>query len=86
MNEVRPYSEFQLAKLKGYCCVHSFLNLPPIWEYFKSTKDVDAQWIQLMESMKDWAKKHDVQINRGIYFDKATMDDDIVRLECCPGT
>jgi len=35
--------------------------------------------------MKGWVKEHDVQINRGIYFDKTTMDD-IVRLEFCPRT
>jgi hypothetical protein len=83
--EDRPYSEFQLAKLKGFCCVRSTSNLPPIWEYFKTTKDVDAHRIQLMESMKEWARLKDVQINRGLYFDKATMED-IVKMEFCPGT
>jgi hypothetical protein len=84
-DDVHPYSECQLAKLNGSWCVHSVSNLPPIWEYFKSTKDVDAQRTQLMESMQEWAKRHDVQLNRGLYFDKATMED-IVKLEFCPGT
>lgn len=34
--------------------------------------------------MKEWAKWNDVQLNRGIYFDQATMDD-IICLEFCPG-
>jgi hypothetical protein len=79
------YSEFQLAKLKGFCCVRNDSGLPPIWEYFRSTKEVDAQRTQLVEEMSKWAKDNDVQINRGVYFDKTTMDD-IVKLEFCPGT
>jgi hypothetical protein len=84
-DETQPYNKFQLAKLKGFCCLCSLSSLPLIWEYFKTTEDVDAQQTQLMESMREWAKQHDVQINRGLYFDKSTMDD-IVRLEFCPGT
>jgi hypothetical protein len=83
--DTRQYSEFQLAKLKGFCCMRTNANLPVIWEYFKSTKDVDAQRTQLQSAMKEWARQHDVQINRGVYFDKATMDE-IVRMEFCPGT
>ena len=60
--------------------MQSLSNIPPIWEYFKSTNNADTQRTQLVETMKRWAKEHDVQINRGIYFDKTTMDD-IVRLE-----
>ena len=33
-DDAKPYSEFQLAKLKGFCCVQNNLSLPPIWEYF----------------------------------------------------
>jgi hypothetical protein len=57
----------------------------PIWEYFKTTKDVDAQRTQLLETMRGWARDHDVQINRSLYFDKSTLDD-IARLDFCPGT
>ena len=46
---------------------------------------MDAQRTQLMEDMHAWAKRHDVQLIRGVYFDKTTMDD-IVKLEFCPGT
>ena len=60
-------------------------NLPEIWEYFKSTKDVDAQRTQLQVGMKEWARQHDVQINRGVYFNITTMDE-IMRMEFCPGT
>jgi hypothetical protein len=41
--ETKAYSEFQLAKLKGFCCVRNNSGLQPIWEYFRSTKEVDAQ-------------------------------------------
>jgi hypothetical protein len=34
--------------------------------------------------MKRWATANEVQLNRGVYFDKATMDD-IVKLDFCPG-
>ena len=84
-DEPKAYSEYQLAKLKGFCCVRNESGLPPIWEYFRSTKEVDAQRTQLVEAMQSWAKDQDVQLNRGVYFDKTTMDD-IVKLEFCPGT
>lgn len=84
-DEPKAYSEYQLAKLKGFCCVRNESGLPPIWEYFRSTKEVDAQRAKLVESMQSWAKNHDAQINRGVYFDKSTMDE-IVKLEFCPGT
>jgi hypothetical protein len=57
----KPYSEFQLAKLKGFSCVRNDEHLQPIWEYFRSTKDVDAQRTQLLQEMRRWAKNHDVQ-------------------------
>lgn len=60
-------------------------KLPPIWDHFKATKDVDAHRMQWVEEMTAWAKEYDKQINRGLYFDKATMND-IVKLEFCPGT
>lgn len=81
----KPYSEYQLAKLKGFSCIRNEAHLQPIWEYFRSTKDVDAQRTKLLQEMRQWARTHDVQINRSLYFDKSTMDD-IVKLEFCPGT
>lgn len=83
--EQKPYSEYQLAKLKGFSCIRNEAHLQPIWEYFRSTKDVDAQRTKLLQEMRAWARSHDVQINRSLYFDKSTMDD-IVKLEFCPGT
>ena len=42
-DNTHQYSKFQLDKLKGFCCMRTVTNLSVIWEYFKSTKDVDAQ-------------------------------------------
>ena len=36
----RPYSEFQFAKLKGFSCAHNNSSLQPIWDYFKTAKEV----------------------------------------------
>jgi len=41
--------------------------------------------MQLLEEMRQWARQNDVQLNRSIYFDKATMDD-ITKMEFGPGT
>ncbi|KAL3788682.1 hypothetical protein HJC23_001881 [Cyclotella cryptica] len=65
----KPLSDYQLAKLKGFSCVRSEAALQPIWQYFRSTKEVDAQRTQLLEEMKQWARGHDVQLNRSVYFD-----------------
>ena len=78
----KQYSDFQIAKtnLKGFSCVWNEASLQPIWQYFRSTKEVDAQRTQLLEEMRQWARQNDVQINRSIYFDRATMDD-ITKME-----
>lgn len=54
--EAKAYSEFQLSKLKGFCCVHTDSRLPTIWEYFRTTKEVDTQRTQLLEEMTSWAR------------------------------
>ena len=64
--EAKAYSKFQLAKLKGFCCVCNHSGLLTIWEYFCTSKEVDVQWTQLVEEMNTWAKQHKVQINRGV--------------------
>ena len=48
-DDSKPYSTFQLAKLKGFCCVLDNGDIPPIWDYFRSTKDVDAHRTKLLE-------------------------------------
>jgi hypothetical protein len=83
-DEAKPYSAFQLAKLKGFCCVHENCEIPPIWDYFRGTKDVDAHRTKLLECMTSWAKENEITITRGIYFEKSTMDE-IVKLEFNPG-
>jgi hypothetical protein len=81
----RTFSEYQLAKLKGFCCIRTNAGLPEIWDYFKSTKEVDTKRTQLVEDMKKWATANEVQMNPGIYFNKTCMDD-IVKMDFCPGT
>jgi hypothetical protein len=78
-------SKFQIAKLKGFSCVHNESSLQPIWNYFHSIKEVDSQCMHLLEEMRQCAGQNDIQINRSIYFNKATMDD-ITILEFGPGT
>lgn len=80
----KSYRNFQLAKLKGLCCVQTNSKLPPIWDYLKATKDADVQCMQLVEEMMAWVKQYNVQINRGLYFDKTTIIN-IARLEFSPG-
>jgi hypothetical protein len=60
-------------------------DLQPIWDFFKTTKEVDAHRSKLMDEMATWVKKNEVTINRGLYFDKAAMGD-IVKLDFTPGT
>jgi hypothetical protein len=82
--EARAYTSFQLAKLKGFCCVYENANIPPIWDYFTTTKDVDAHRAKLLGEMGTWARENDITITRGLYFEKSTMDE-IIKLEFNPG-
>jgi hypothetical protein len=82
--EAQVYSPFQLAKLKGFCGVYDNTNIPPIREYFKSTKDVDAHRTKLLGEMHSWARENEITITRGLYFEKSTMDE-MVKLDFNPG-
>lgn len=53
--DAKVYSTFQLAKLKGFCGVLDNCDIPPIWDYFRTTKDVDAHRTKLLECMSQWA-------------------------------
>ena len=75
---------FQLAKLKGFCGVYANENIPPIWDYFCSTKEVDAHRTKLLEEMGSWARDNEITITMDLYFEKSTMDE-IVKLEFNPG-
>lgn len=84
-DESKQYSTFQLAKLKGFCGIVHNSDIPPIWDYFRSTKDVDAHRTKLLECMGQWAKENEITITRGLYFEKATMDE-ITKMEFNPGS
>ena len=71
---------FLNAKLKVYCRVRENCDIPPIWDYFKRTKDVDANITKLLEEMATWAHANDITLTRGIYFEKATIYE-IIKLE-----
>ena len=61
MEDQQTFSKYQLAKLKGFCCIRTNAGPPKIWDYFKSTKEVDAQQTQLVEDMKKWAAMNDTR-------------------------
>jgi hypothetical protein len=84
-DESKQYSTFQLAKLKGFCGIIHNSDIPPIWNYFRSTKDVDAHRTKLLECMGQWAKENEITITRGLYFEKSTMDE-ITKMEFNPGS
>ena len=84
-DESKQFSTFQLAKLKGFCGIVHNCDIPPIWDYFRSTKDVDAHRTKLLECMGQWARENEIAITRGLYFEKATMDE-ITKMEFNPGS
>jgi hypothetical protein len=84
-DDSKTYSTFQLAKLKGFCGVLDNCDIPPIWDYLRTTKDVDAHRTKLLECMGQWAREHEISITRGLYFEKSTMDE-ITKLEFNPGS
>jgi hypothetical protein len=84
-NDAKTYTTFQLAKLKGFCGVLDNCDIPPIWDYFRTTKEVDAHRTKLLECMCQWAREHEISITRGLYFDKSTMDE-ITKLDFNPGS
>jgi hypothetical protein len=81
--DVKPYSPFQLAKLKGFCWVRTNRDIPLIWDYFRKTRDVNGDHTKLLEQMTNWARTHDVSITRDIFLDKVTIDE-ITKLEFNP--
>lgn len=83
--ECKPYSMFQLAKLKVLVVYAMNATCHLFGIIFVRQKMLMPQWTQLIKGMKAWAWENDIQINRNVSFEKAKMDDNI-KMEFCPGT
>ena len=86
----RYYDDFQLAVLRGFSHTHDITKLQPIWPMFQMTKHMDTHRDNIKRKMLDWAlsitstKQEQVQIERGLYIAKTTMQD-ILALRFNPG-
>ena len=83
----RDYDEFQVAILRGFSHSYNISDIPPVWQLFQYTKQVDTHRDNVKRHMKTWAnnaKPDQVMIDRGLYFTTQTMKD-ILALRFNPG-
>ena len=86
----RYYDDFQLAVLRGFSHTHDVTKIPAIWPLFQYTKHMDTHRDNIKRKMEDWAlsitptKRIQVQIERGLYLAKSTMQD-ILAMRFNPG-
>ena len=84
------YDDFQLAVIKGFSHTHDANQVQQIWPMFQMTKHMDTHRDNIKRKMVDWAlsitptKREQVQIERGLYIAKQTMQD-ILALRFNPG-
>ena len=58
-------------------------QLPEFWKLVKTTKATEDHRMNLYQKMAEWSKKMGIDINRGIFFPKDSIDD-IVKLRFNP--
>lgn len=77
--KVTPYTQYQVAKLTGYCNEFDTAQLLEFLKLVKTTKETEDHRMNLYRKMAEWSKKMGIDIDRGIFFTKETIDD-IVKL------
>ena len=80
----KTYSPDSIAAIKGFSGTDDITALQPIWATFQTTKNLDVQRRHIEHGMEQWARKHGVELDRGIYFEQKTIED-IVNLRFNPG-
>jgi hypothetical protein len=73
--KVKPYSQYDEAKLMGYCNEWDPSQLPQIWKMFKTTKETEDHRMNLERAIKEWSQAQGIEVDRSIFFSKETVDD-----------
>ena len=77
--KVKPYTQYEIAKLIGYCSETDPAQLPEFWKLVKTTKETDDHRMNLHRKMFEWSKSNGIDIDRSIFFAKE-MIEDIVKM------
>jgi hypothetical protein len=54
--KVKPYTQYEIAKLIGYCNEVDPALLPEFWKLVKTTKETDDHCMNLHRKMLEWSK------------------------------
>ena len=82
--EKTKLSDHQIAALMGYCGVRNPGDIPAIWTKWEVGSTPMAWRSDLMEMLKEAAKKLDITLERNLFFPDQTMKD-FVKVQMNPG-
>ena len=69
----RKYDSQQVYMLRGFSHAFHVTELQPIWAFFQSTKNNEAQRLEITATMEDWALEHRVDIVRDLTISDKTL-------------
>ena len=70
----KSYDAYQYAVLQGFSNCPTPAGLQPIWGLFTQTKSVDTIRLHIKIAMKKWARRHAVNIHKGLLLPKTTIE------------
>ena len=71
----KVYNKHQMSVLKGFCRVKKLSGVPPIWGLFQKALGTESHRDNIAVMMKAWAKAHGEQIDVGVFYTKAQLED-----------
>jgi hypothetical protein len=73
--ESKPYDEWDIAALMGYCGVSSPDEVPAIWPKLKVTKKAVDQRAAIVNAMEQWSFEERKEIDTVFFLSKDVLDD-----------
>jgi hypothetical protein len=83
-NTPKPYSQYDIALIKGYCGITATKDIPIIWALFKTSKDREDHRLNMQKRMQVWSKNNGIPINHSVFLHSETIED-IIKLRLNPG-
>jgi hypothetical protein len=78
--ESKPYNEFDMAALMGYCGVTQPDHVPGLWPQLKQAKKVADQRALILNAMEQWAYDERKEIDTAFFLSKEVVED-IIKIQ-----
>lgn len=70
----KTYDAYHYAVIQGFSNCPTRAGLQPIWGLFTQTKTIETHRLHMRKYMSQWAARYSVNIHKGLYFFKPTIE------------